>query len=68
MIRKGLAYVHPDGSLTDAGYFALNGLERAVSELTARLDAAALVADAAGGGTVDAEARAELVAIKAALG
>ena len=68
MIRKGMTYVNPDGTLTDAGFFALNGLERSLADLTAKIDAAADVADAAGGATIDAEARAELAAIKAALG
>lgn len=65
MIRKGIPYINPDGTLTDAGYFALNG---EFEKLAKKLAAAAAVPDAAGGATVDAEARAELAAIKAALG
>jgi len=65
MIRKGIPYVNPDGTLTDAGYFALNGIEQRLDRMLA---AVAAVPDATGGVTVDAEARAELAAIKAALG
>lgn len=57
--------MNPDGTLTDAGYFALNGI---VQRLDRLLAAVAAVPDATGGATVDAEARAELAAIKAALG
>lgn len=65
MIRKGVPYINPDGTLTDAGYFALRGEFDALAK---KLAAAAAVPDATGGATVDAEARAELAAIKAALG
>lgn len=60
MIRRDLPYVDGDGRLTQAGYDALVVLDRirvAVSQ----------VADPTGGGTVDAEARAAIVAIKAAI-
>ncbi len=67
MIRKGVQYLLADGTLTTAGVLALGGLETRLAALEVRLNAAAAVADAAGGATVDAEARAELVAIKAAL-
>lgn len=65
MIRKGIPYTNPDGSLTDAGYFALRSEFDALAK---KLAAVAAVPDATGGATVDAEARAELAAIKAALG
>lgn len=65
MIRKGIPYINPDGTLTDAGFFALNGIAQRLDRMLA---AVAAVPDATGGATVDAEARAELAAIKAALG
>lgn len=67
MIRMGVSYVMPGGSLTKAGYDALIALDRRLQAIEDRLSAAAAVADATGGATVDAEARAELAAIKAAL-
>lgn len=45
----------------------LDSAEGRLNVLEGLLEAASLVPDAAGGATVDAEARAELVAIKAAL-
>lgn len=71
MIRQGARYVDQSGCLTTEGYLALtriDQMEASLAALAAKLDAAAAVADATGGSTVDAEARAELVAIKAALG
>lgn len=66
MIRRDVQYVQ-DGRLTAAGYDAFAKMERDISAMRARLDAVAAVADAAGGATVDTQARAELAAIKAAL-
>lgn len=71
MISMALPYVDGNGRLTKAGFDALQGLaafEGRIAALEVKLTAAAAVADATGGATVDAEARAELVAVKAALG
>lgn len=67
MIRRGARYVDASGGLTLEGYLALSGMDDRLSALEARLAAVLAVPDATGGGTVDAQARAELVAIKAAL-
>lgn len=66
-LRMGETYIDQGGMLTQAGWQAFSDMERRVAELEAKLAAAAAVADAAGGATVDAEARAELVAVKGAL-
>lgn len=66
-LRMGETYIDQGGRLTQAGWQAFSDMERRVAELEAKLAAAAAVADAAGGATVDAEARAELVAVKGAL-
>lgn len=67
MIRTDIRYFYADGTATKAGYDMLVSLFARVEALEARLNAAADVADATGGATVDTEARAELVAIKGAL-
>lgn len=67
MIRVDVSYVTPDGRLTKAGFDAFGAMEREIAALKAKVAAAAAIADAAGGGTVDTQARAELIAIKAAL-
>lgn len=67
MIRADVAYVEPDGSLTQAGWQVLADLERRLLAAEAKIAAAAAVANAAGGATVDTQARAQLAAIKVAL-
>lgn len=67
MIRMGENYVRGDGTLTQAGYSAFRLMEQRIADLEAKLAAAAAVANAAGGGTVDTQVRAEVVAIKGAL-
>jgi len=67
MIRTDIRYFTPEGTLTKAGYDVLASLSADLAAVQAKLVAAAAVADAAGGATVDAEARAELVAVKGAL-
>lgn len=67
MIRVDIKYFTPDGRLTKAGFDVFAAMEREVSALRAKIAAASAIADAAGGATVDTQARAELVAIKAAL-
>lgn len=66
MIRADVPYFTADGRLTKAGFDVFAAMEREVLTLRAKVAAAAAVADATGG-TADVEARAELVAIKAAL-
>lgn len=67
MIRADFPYTEAGGRLTKAGYDALSDLERRIADLEARLDAVAAVAAASGGILVDAQARDEIAAIKAAL-
>lgn len=67
MIRTDVPYFTADGRLTKAGFDVFSAMERETKALKAKIAAAAAIADAAGGATVDAEARAELVAIKGAL-
>lgn len=67
MMRIDRRYVTEGGTLTPEGHAVFAALERDVAAIKARLDAVSGVADAAGGATVDTEARAELVAIKGAL-
>jgi hypothetical protein len=67
MIRADIRYFYADGTATKAGYDMLVSLFARVEALEARLNAAAAVADATGGATVDTEARAELQAITGAL-
>jgi hypothetical protein len=61
MIRRDLPYVDAEGKLTKVGYDALVTLDRIQQAI-------AEVADPSGGAVVDVEARAAIVAIKAALG
>lgn len=67
MIRTDVQYMTQDGKLTKAGYDVFVAMERDVRVMRAKLAAMAAVANAAGGATVDAQARAELVAIKGAV-
>lgn len=70
MIRKGVRYIDQNGMLTTEGYLALgrlDGIEQGLAALSAKIEAAAAVPDASGGATVDAEARAQLAAIRAAI-
>lgn len=71
MLRMADQYVDAQGRLTQVGWQALQGTfnaqEARIAALEAKLVAAAAVADAAGGGTVDTQVRAETIAIKAAL-
>lgn len=71
MLRTSEQYVTPDGRLTQAGWQALTAeftaLATRLSTAEAKIAAAAAVANAAGGITVDAEARAQLAAIRSAL-
>lgn len=70
-LRMAEVYVDAQGRLTQAGWQALQGALDAqagrIAVIEANLAAAAAVANATGGATVDTQARAELVAIKAAL-
>jgi hypothetical protein len=71
MLRLREKYVTPTGELTDAGWQALQGAfdeqEARIAALEVKVAAAAAVANAAGGGTVDTQARTQLAGIKAAL-
>lgn len=71
MLRLRERYITASGELTDAGWSALQGAfdaqEDRIAALEAKVAAAAAVADAAGGGTVDTQARTQLAGIKAAL-
>ena len=67
MMRIDRRYVTAGGTLTPEGFAMFTTMERDIADMKARLDAAAAVADATGGATVDTQARAELVAIKGAM-
>ena len=67
MMRIDRRYVTEGGTMTPEGFAVFSAMERDIADMKARLDAAAAVADATGGATVDTQARAELVAIKGAL-
>lgn len=67
MIRADVVYVDKDGTLTQAGWQVFADLERRALAAEAKIAAAAAVANAAGGGTVDTQARAQLAAIRVAL-
>jgi hypothetical protein len=66
-LRMGEPYVDQRGGLTQTGWQAFTAMEERIADLEAKLAAAAAVSDATGGATIDAEARAELIAIKGAL-
>ncbi len=67
MIRFDVVYVDADRTLTQAGYEVLRDMDRRLQAAEARIAAAAAVVNAAGGATVDAQARTQLAAIKTAL-
>jgi hypothetical protein len=71
MLRLREKYVTPTGELTDAGWQALQGAfdaqEDRIAALEAKVAAAAAVANAAGGATIDTQARAQLASIRTAL-
>lgn len=69
MIRLGVQYVTPQGSLTKAGWDALQGLDGAIARLAAveaKLDAIAAVAQPTGGAVIDVRSRIAIAAIIAA--
>lgn len=71
MIRVGVQYVTPEGTLTKAGWDALQGLDSVYVRLSAaeaKLTAIAAVVAPVGGATVDAEARTAVAAIITAAG
>lgn len=61
-------YVTPDGRLTIDGYKLIAALDERLTAAEAKLTAIAALADPTGGATVDAEARAAIVAILDAAG
>jgi hypothetical protein len=74
VLRQDVAYVGGNGMLTKAGYDLFIGLFRDQADTAARLSAAegkiaaaAAIANASGGATVDTQARAQLAAIRSAL-
>ena len=70
-LRTDIAYFTADGRLTQAGFQAfsteIDPLAAKIAASAAKIAAAAAVANAAGGATIDAEARAQLAAIRSAL-
>lgn len=58
-----IQYVQPDGRLTSEGLRLFAGLFERVAVLEAKLAAVAAVAAPVGGATIDAEARAAIVAL-----
>jgi hypothetical protein len=69
-LRTDIQYFTPDGRLTQAGFQAfgqITTLTATVSTLQAKIAAAAAIANAAGGATIDTEARAQLAAVRSAL-
>lgn len=66
-INAQIAYFRADGRPTIEGEKFFNALAERLNALDAKLAVAAAVADPTGGGTVDTQARAAIVAIKAAL-
>lgn len=70
-LRTDTPYTFGDGRLTPAGWQALQGAldaqEARLAALETKVAAAAAVANATGGATIDAEARTQLAGIKAAL-
>jgi hypothetical protein len=71
MLRTDIPYVDAGGRLTQAGFQAFQGMLDAqaaqIATLTAKIAAAAAVANAAGGVMIDTQARVQLAAIKVAL-
>ena len=71
MLRTSEPYVDARGRLTQIGWQAFttefNAMATRITALEAKIAAAAAVANAAGGATIDAQARTQLAAIKAAL-
>ena len=71
MLRTDVRYVSPQGEFTQAGVVAIRSEMQALSvrlaAAEAKIAAAAAIANAAGGATVDTEARAQLAAIRSAL-
>lgn len=66
-LRTDVQYITLDGKLTQAGYAEFRSMATKIATLEAKLLAASAVANAAGGATIDANVRAETIAIKAAL-
>lgn len=67
MIRMGMKIVAADGTLTREGYEMLMDLQRDFAAAQGKIAAAAAVAAPTGGATIDAQARAAINAIRAAL-
>jgi hypothetical protein len=63
-----ISYTFPDGRLTIEGLQLLLGIEDRLARAERKLAAIAVVAAPTGGATVDAEARAQIVAILGAAG
>lgn len=68
MIRLGARYVAPDGTLTHEGVAVFQQMESDIAAFAAVREAIAAIPPATGGAVIDVEARAELAAIRAALG
>lgn len=66
--QQGFTYVQSTGALTLDGIMLFRSLEDRLSALEATLQAVAAVAAPTGGATTDAEARAAIAAIIAAVG
>lgn len=60
---QGFSYIHPDGTLTLQGLRMLSDMEDRIRAAETKLAAIAAVVSPTGGATVDAEARAAVVAI-----
>jgi len=71
MLRTSEAYITKDGKLTQAGYQAFQKLfadqAARIAALEAKIAAAAAVANATGGATIDTQARTQLSGIRSAL-
>jgi hypothetical protein len=71
MLRVSEIYIDAQGRLTQAGYLAftttLNAQAARITALEAKIAAAAAVANASGGATVDTQARTQLAGIRTAL-
>lgn len=66
-VRTDIQYFTPDGRLTQAGWAVFTAIADQSEAAATKIAAAAAVPDAIGGGTMDAQARAQLAAIKVAL-